>query len=113
MVGLYADAHITCLLLDDRHGHRASRTNRSDPVVKITQLAFPLKMGRDRPKSLDNLSQDLIAVGANVMQVVALAISGGGGSITVCAGSLFWGDDDCRSCPAGGGAGFTCRAINA
>ena len=31
-------------------------------------------MGRDRPKSLDNLSQDLIAVtaGAAVMQVVAL-----------------------------------------
>ncbi len=29
-------------------------------------------MGRDRPKSLDNLSQDLIAVGANVMQVVAM-----------------------------------------
>lgn len=64
MAGLYADAHITCLLLDDRHGHRASRTNHGDPVVKIPQLAFPLEMGRDRPKSLDNRSQDLIAVTA-------------------------------------------------
>lgn len=45
MAGLYADAHMAGLLLDDRHGHRASGTNRDDPVVKITQLAFSLADG--------------------------------------------------------------------
>lgn len=45
MAGLYADAHMAGLLLDDRHGHRASRTNSGAPVVKITQLAFLLADG--------------------------------------------------------------------
>ena len=36
MAGLCSNVHMVGLLLDDRHGHRTSRTNRGDPVVKIT-----------------------------------------------------------------------------
>ena len=45
MVGLCSNVHLAGLLLDDSRVHRASRTNRGDPEVKITQLDFPLADG--------------------------------------------------------------------